>query len=87
MKMTVSETSAEFRELMRAAEIPLSHLEPRHPSTVAASIASDTAEALRGLAQAYSVPVTMMLRAAVVIGLETLLGESEELGHGPQTPA
>ena len=87
MKTSILDTSKEFRALMAKADVPLSHLEPRHPSTVAASIAADTAETMRGLAQSYGVRVEMILRASVVIGLETLVAEADELGHAPRKAA
>jgi len=36
---------------------------------------------LRGLAQAYGVTARDVMRAALVIGVEELLGSAEELGH------
>lgn len=73
--------SREFRELLRKAAVDVAHLQPRHPSSVATTIASDTADTMRGLADAYGVPVGHMIRAAIVIGLEELLGSARELGH------
>lgn len=80
MKQAVA-YSREFRDLMRKADVDLAHLQPRHPASVATSIASDTADTMRGLADAYGVPVGSVLRAALVIGLEELLGSARELGH------
>jgi len=73
--------SREFRELLRKADVDVAHLQPRHPASVATSIASDTSDTLRGLADAYGVPVGHVIRAALVIGLEELLGSARELGH------
>lgn len=82
MKQAV-EYSPEFRALLRKADVPVSHLQPREPSSVATTLASDTVDTFRGLAGAYGVPVGHVLRAALVIGLGELLGASKELKHGP----
>jgi hypothetical protein len=82
MKQAV-EYSPEFRQLMRKAEVSMSHLQPRNSASVATTMASDTVDTIRGLAEAYGVPAGHMIRAAIVIGLEELLGCAKELKHGP----
>lgn len=78
------EYSPAFRELMRDVDVSLAHLSPKNTSSLGVSIAADTADILKGLAKAYEVMPRDIIRAALVIGLETLLYSAEELGHGPQ---
>jgi hypothetical protein len=78
------EYSAAFRELMREVGVPLVHLAPKHTASISATITADTSDSMRGLADAYKVMPRDIIRAALVIGLETLLYSAEELGHGPQ---
>jgi hypothetical protein len=73
-----------FRDLLRKADISLVHMSPRNPASLGVSIAADTADVLRGLAKAYEVMPRDIIRAAIVIGLEELLGCAEELGHAAQ---
>ncbi len=77
-----------FRELLQSARVPLEHLSPRNAASLGVSIAADTVDILRGLAKAYGVMPRDVIRAALVIGLEELLGCAKELGHyaSHQTP-
>jgi len=70
-----------FRELLRRVEVPLSHMSPRHTASLSATVSADLSDSLRGLAQAYGVTARDVMRAALVIGVEELLGSAEELGH------
>lgn len=78
------EYSPEFRDLMRDVAVPMAHLAPKNTASIAITIAADTADTMKGLAKAYEVMPRDVIRAALVIGLETLLYSAEELGHGPQ---
>jgi len=78
------EYSAAFRELLREVDVSLAHLAPKNTSSLGVSIAADTADILKGLAKAYEVMPRDIIRAALVIGLEELLGCAEELGHASQ---
>lgn len=70
-----------FHDLMRVAKVPMQHLAPVNLASLGVSIAAGTAETFRGLAKAYGVLPRDVLRAALVIGLEELLGCAKELGH------
>lgn len=75
------ELPSPFRELLRRTDVPISHLAPRHVASISATIAADTSDVLRGLAQAYGVAARDVIRAALVIGLEEMLAAADELGH------
>lgn len=78
-----------FRDLLRAVDVSTSHLDPKHPASFAGTIAQDSIDVVKGLAIAYDVEIRVVLRAALVIGIEELLGTAEELGHygAKKTPA
>ena len=73
--------SAAFLDLLEAVDVSRVHLAPRHPASFAGTIATDTLEVAKGLAVAYGVNMRDILRAALVRGIEELLGSAEELGH------
>lgn len=75
-----------FLALMARVDVPMSHLAPKHPASVGVSLASDSVDAMKGLAKAYGVMAPDILRAAFVIGIETLIFEAEAM-HGPQKTA
>jgi len=70
-----------FLDLLAKVDVSRSHLAPKHPASFAGTIAMDSIEAMKGLAMAYGVVPRDILRAALVIGLEELMGSAEELGH------
>lgn len=70
-----------FLDLLEAVDVSRSHLAPKHPASFAGTIAMDSIEVAKGLALAYEVNMRDILRAALVIGIEELLGSAEELGH------
>ncbi len=76
-----------FCDLLKKVDVPLVHLQPKQTSSIAAAITSDTNDTLRGLAKAYGVMPRDIIRAAIVIGLEELIGSAEELGHATQATA
>lgn len=78
------EHSDAFKALMRSARVPMAHLLPKHTASIGASITAQTADTLRGLAKAYGVMPRDIIRAAIVIGLEELIGCAEELDHATQ---
>jgi hypothetical protein len=78
---TQPEFSPEFRNLLRKADVPIEHLLPRNIASLGLSIAADTCDTLKGLAKAYGVMPRDVIRAALVIGLEELIGSAKELGH------
>lgn len=81
------EYSDAFKSLMRAAKVSMVHLAPKNTASIAAAITAQTSDVLRGLAKAYGVMPRDIIRAALVIGLEELLGCAEDLGHASQDTA
>lgn len=70
-----------FLDLLEAVDVSRVHLAPKHPASLAGTIAADTVEVANGLALVYKVKICYILRAALVIGIEEMLSKAEELGH------
>jgi hypothetical protein len=70
-----------FDRLLEHLEISPAHLSPRNATEVRCRLASQTVEAMNGLATAYGVKHQDVIRACLVLGFEHMLGAAEELGH------
>lgn len=78
---------AKFRVLLQSAEVPIGEIAASGQVTVAGGLSPELADILRGLAIAMDSSPRQVASAALIVGLETLVGHAEKLGYYGQKKA
>jgi hypothetical protein len=75
--MTTIAYSDEFIRVLRRCEVDLWHLRPAHPTSLGLTIPDEIMAAAKLLGERLSAQTVDVMRAAIIIGVESLLGEAD----------